>query len=185
MILVVRMGDEFLAAHQACELLPVGFGEAVDPDFAIGTRIGIAGAGGGMAVAEAAHLVTIADDAKRAVNRRHTDIEHGNLDLAPTPGALAFQQRREDAGREMHPRTGVDERGGDAHARPVSIAGHADNAGGGLDSEIHRAELGVTAVAAIALAGAIDEARELLREVVITEAEAFQRARSIVLEDDV
>src|ERR1700676_3377872 len=98
MVLVVGMHDEFLAGHQAREMLPIGFGEAVNPDFAVGTWIGIAGAGGGMAVAEAADLVAVLDDADGAVDRGHTDVEHRNLDLAAAAGALAFEKSRQDAG---------------------------------------------------------------------------------------
>src|SRR5579872_5689225 len=151
MVLVVRMRDEFLAAHQARELMPVGFGEAVNPDLAVSTWIRIARTGGGMAIAYAADLVAVMCDADGAVDCGHTNVEHRNLDLAAAAGALAFEERRQDARGEMHPGAGVDESGADTHARAVTIAGHADDAGGCLDGEIHRAELGEAAVAAVAL----------------------------------
>jgi hypothetical protein len=63
MVLVVGMRDEILPGHQARELMPVCFGEAVNPDFAVNTGIRIAGACGGMAVAEAADLEAILNQA--------------------------------------------------------------------------------------------------------------------------
>src|ERR1700688_3165155 len=110
--------------------MPVGFGEAVNPDLAVRTWISIAGAGVGMAVAEAADLEAVLDDADGAVDGGHTDIEHRDLDLASAAGAFAFEECGEDAGGEMHPGAGVDESGGDAYARAVGVAGHADDAGG-------------------------------------------------------
>src|ERR1700730_8995709 len=173
MVLVVGMRDEVLAGHQARELMPVCFGEAVNPDFAVGTWIGIAGAGSGMAITLAADLEAVLDEAEGAVDRGHTSIEHRNLDLAAAAGALAFEERGQDARGEMHPGAGIDEGGGDANSRAVGIAGHADDARGGLDGKIHRAELREAAVAAVALARGIDEAGGARGEVVVTETEAF------------
>src|SRR5215475_8828087 len=50
MVSVVRMVNEFLPCHKTRELMPVVFGKAVNPDLAVGTWIGIAGAAGGMTV---------------------------------------------------------------------------------------------------------------------------------------
>jgi hypothetical protein len=85
----------------------------------------------------------------------------------------------------MHPGAGVDESSGNAHARAVFVAGHADDAGGGLDGEIHRAEFGEATVVAVALAGGIDETGKVRGEVVVAETEAFERAGGVVFEDDV
>jgi len=128
MVLVVRVSDQFLAGHQARELMPVGLSEAVNPNFAVGTWIGIAGTCSGMAVAEAADLEAILHDPDGAVDSGHTDVEHRDLDLAAAAGALAFEESGEDAGGEMHPGAGVDESGGNAHARTVAVASHADDA---------------------------------------------------------
>ena len=156
MVFVVRMCDEVVARHQARELMPVGLGEAVNPDFAVGTWIGITRAGGGMAVAEAADLKSILDDADGAVDGGHTDVKHRDLDLAAVAGAPPLEEGGKDAGGQMHPGAGVDESGSHAHARAIAVTGHADDAGGCLDGEIEGAELGEAAVVPIALARGID-----------------------------
>src|SRR5579885_479721 len=138
-----------------------------------------------MAVAEAANFEPVLDGANRAVDRGDANIEHRNLDLAAAARALAFEESGEDARGKMHPRAGVDEGGGDAYARAISVAGHADDAGGGLDGEIHRSELREAAVTAVAFAGSEDETRKARSEIVVAEAEAFERARGVVLEQDI
>src|SRR5258708_7195633 len=98
MVLVGRMRDQFLAFHHSREFLPVRLAKAVDPDFTVGTWIGIARAGGGMAVAKPTHLVPVLHNAESAVDRRHTDVEHRDFDFPPLTRPLALEHHREDAG---------------------------------------------------------------------------------------
>src|SRR5262249_55632586 len=140
-ILVVRVCDEVVARHQVGELLPIGLGETVNPDFAIGTGIDVAGTGGRVTVAQAADLKPVLDHADGAIDGGHADVKHCDLNLASFPGASPLKESSQYARGQMHAGAGINQRGSHADTRSVAITSHTDDAGGRLYREIQRTEL--------------------------------------------
>src|SRR4029453_17635738 len=106
-------------------------------------------------------------------------------DEGALPGALAREQRREDAERGPGARPLVDQRGADAHAGPAALARDRDEAAGSLHQRVVARLPGERADEAVGAERGVDEPRVARAEDVGAEAELFGEPRTKALEEDV
>ncbi len=94
-------------------------------------------------------------------------------------------KRRDDGERGPEPRREVDERGADADAGPVGLAGDGDDAGEGLHERVVAGVLAERPLAAERADRDVDDARAALPHRLGAEAEPLGEPRSQALEEDV
>ena len=104
---------------------------------------------------------------------------------AADPGGRPFQQRRHDPERGPRPRALVDRGRADPHARPVGLAGDADDPAEGLHQRVVAGPPGERAVAPERADRAVDEALVAGAQLVGAEAEALGGAGPQALDEDV
>ena len=85
---------------------------------------------------------------------------HGDLDPLALAGALALDERPQDAGAEMDAGEEVADRGAGLGRRPVGVAGRVGDAAHRLDGDVHGGEIAIGPVEPEARAAAIDQARD-------------------------
>src|SRR5206468_1867240 len=110
---------------------------------------------------------------------------HRHLQPPALAGSLPFEKRAEDRHRHQHAGAGVAEARAGLDGRPISLAGHADHAAGGLRDHVEGESLLVLAAGAESLDRAIDDAGVELPDLVVPEPEAVDRPRRHVLHRDV
>ena len=123
--------------------------------------------------------------AERRGERGIDRVEHRDLDRAPAPGALAVEQRGDDAAVEMHAGEEVAQRRARLHRLAVGKAGDVHDAGHRLHGEVHRRIVAIEALLAVAGALRIDEARVDLVHRLDAEAEPLRHAGREVLHQHV
>ena len=115
----------------------------------------------------------------------HHAVHHRHLDVLADARALGLPERREQADREMQPRSRVaDLRAGDER-RTVGHAGGAHRAAHGLRDVLVGLEIGVRPARSEALDRAQHDLRVDLADLLPRKAEAVEHARSEILHDDV
>ncbi len=62
-----------------------------------------------------------------SVDRRYAHIEHRDFDLAAASGCARARSAPPGSRDQMHPRAGIDQRGGSAHPGTVGVTGHVDD----------------------------------------------------------
>ena len=164
---------ELLAAHREGEIASLG------AERLIGEQGLVGGAHGHreFAVGEKA--------ADHGAEERQLALEHGHVDGLAPPGPLLHPQRQHDSEGRVHARRHVRNRRSRAHAPAAFLARHRDHAALGLEDQVERGAITIGAVLAEAGHRAVDDAGVVLARRRIGQAQAFERARPVVLEDDV
>ena len=111
-------------------------------------------------------------------------LEHRDVQMPASPGARAFEQRRQDAGVGVHAGRDVGDRRAGL-ARLAGRAGDRDEAGLALDQQVVGLLVAVRAVCPVAGDVADDQRRFLRRQRLVAQAQARGGARCQVLHDDV
>jgi len=73
----------------------------------------------------------------------HGRLVHGDLDALALAGALALDERSQDAGAEMDARKEVADGGARLGRRPVGLAGGVHDAAHRLDGDVHGGEIAI------------------------------------------
>jgi len=108
-----------------------------------------------------------------------------DVDLHALAGSLALEQRGEHAQRGPGARALVDERRAHAHARASRLAGHRDQAAGGLHQGVVAGLAGEWPDAPVGADRAVDHPRVPRTHRLGAEAELLRVARSEALEEDI
>ena len=140
-----------------------------------------------MPVARAVGHVGIAvhDGAHGRGERRYRRFMHGDLDPLALAGALALDQRPQDAGAEMDAGQEVANGRTRLGRRSVGIAGGVGDAAHRLDGDVHGGKIAIGPVETEAGAAAVDQARVELAQHVPADAEAVHHAGGEVLDQHV
>ena len=121
----------------------------------------------------------------RRGERDHGGFVHGDLDALALAGALALDQRAQDAGAEMDAGQEVADRGAGLGRRPVVLAGRVGDAAHRLDGDVHGGEVAIGPVEPEARAAAIDQAGIELAQHVVAQPQPVHDADGEVLDQDV
>ncbi|GJE59985.1 hypothetical protein MPOCJGCO_2094 [Methylobacterium trifolii] len=112
-------------------------------------------------------------------------VEHGHVDAAALPRALALPQGRQHALRRVEPGHEVGDRGADLRRRPVRVAGDVHDAGFALEDQVVARPVRVRSGQAEARDAAIDQAGIVLPQPLEAEAEPVHRPGPEVLDHHV
>ena len=130
-------------------------------------------------------LVAVHHRAQRRGDRDRARLVHGDLDPLALAGALALDERAQDAGAEMDAREEVADRGAGLGRRPVGVARRIGDAAHRLDGDVHGGEVAIGAVEAEARAAAIDQARVQLAQHLVAQSQPVHDAGGEILDQHV
>ncbi len=120
----------------------------------------------------------------RTGQRGNRHVEHRDLDMLPAACLPAMDQRGQNPAHHVTAGAHVDKRRRRFH-RMVRKSGDTYESRRRLDRIVHRAELRVAAVRAVALARRINQPRKTIRNLIVAEAERLHHAVEIILDQHV